>query len=91
MGGVSLSKQPTDRDIHTHAGMSTAPETIVAQHCGMKIFTISMVTDMAPLEYTEPDETTEHANNNIGAEVIKSANKYAERMKGLIGELVARI
>ena len=38
-------------------GMSTIPETIVAHHCGMKVFACSLITNMCVVEYGTGIET----------------------------------
>jgi len=32
-------------------GLSTLPETIIAHHCGMKVFACSLITNMCVVEY----------------------------------------
>ena len=38
-------------------GMSTIPETIVAHHCGMKVFACSLITNMCVVEYNTGIDT----------------------------------
>ena len=38
-------------------GMSTIPETIVAHHCGMKVFACSLITNTCVVEYGTGIET----------------------------------
>ena len=37
--------------------MSTIPETIVAHHCGMKVFACSLITNMCVVEYNTGIDT----------------------------------
>ena len=52
-------------------GMSTVPEVIVANHCGMKVVGISCITNMAagileqPLNHEEVIETSNQVKNNF--------------------------
>ena len=52
-------------------GMSTVPEVIVANHCGIKVVGISCLTNMAagileqPLNHEEVIETSNKVKNNF--------------------------
>jgi purine-nucleoside phosphorylase len=52
-------------------GMSTVPEVIAANHCGLKVLGISCITNMAsgitqrPLSHSEVIKTTEQANSRF--------------------------
>ena len=63
-------------------GMSTVPEVIVARHCGIKVFGVSIITNMGISD--TPVETTHE-------EVQEAANKaqplMTEIMKGMIERL----
>ncbi len=65
-------------------GMSTIPEVIVARHCGIPVFGMSVITNEAHDDYAE-----DYVND--GDDVVKEANAAAERMgilfKKLVGEL----
>lgn len=58
-------------------GMSTVPEAIVANYCGMEVFGISCITNMAagildqPLNHEEVIETTTRVRNNFSSLVRK--------------------
>lgn len=62
-------------------GMSTVPEVIVARHCGIKVFGISIITNIG-LSNVPVVATHE--------EVTEAANNVQPRMTKLIKEMVAR-
>lgn len=62
-------------------GMSTVPEVIVANHGGMKVFGVSVITDLGGKDVT--DVPTHE-------EVQKSAEEAQPRMMEIMKELVAR-
>lgn len=61
-------------------GMSTVPEVIVARHCGMEIFGMSIVTNQSA-------DLGEDCLNS-GADVVREANKAADKMSGLIERML---
>ena len=63
-------------------GMSTVPEVIVAHHCGIKTFGVSIITDLGGF-----DEAVEVSHE----EVQMAANKAQPIMTGLIREMVNRL
>jgi len=65
-------------------GMSTIPETIVAHHCGMKVFACSLITNMCVVEYGTGIETNHE-------EVIEVGKKRADDMKDFIAQMVIAI
>ncbi|MDR2084951.1 MAG: purine-nucleoside phosphorylase [Bacteroidales bacterium] len=64
-------------------GMSTVPEVIVARHCGMKVFGMSMITNAAAME--------DASVLNDGADVLYQADKEANRMEKIVREMIKRI
>ncbi len=62
-------------------GMSTVPEVIVARHCGIRVFGISVVTNVSNTENIE-------RNLNDGEDVVMQANKTAQWLSGLIEKMV---
>lgn len=63
-------------------GMSTVPEVIVARHGGMRVFAISVITDLG---ITDVPVVITHE------EVLEAANAAAPKMAGLVAQLVARM
>ena len=64
-------------------GMSTVPEVIVARHCGIRVFGMSVITNEG---YHFADDFVNDAND-----VIIAANKAAVIMSDLFTELIIRI
>jgi purine-nucleoside phosphorylase len=62
-------------------GMSTVPEVIVARHCGIRVFGISVITDLG-LEGVVVEVSHE--------EVQKAADEAQPRMTTIFKELVNR-
>ncbi len=65
-------------------GMSTVPEVIVARHCGIKCLGISVITD-------EAFGTREEGEVISGDEVVKAADKAADRMTALFRTVISRL
>ena len=63
-------------------GMSTVAEVIVARHGGMRVFAMSVITDLG---VTDVPITITHE------EVLEAANAAAPKMAGLVEELVKRL
>lgn len=63
-------------------GMSTVPEVIVARHAGMRVFAISVITDLG---VTDVPVIITHE------EVLEAANAAAPKMAALVEELVKRM
>ena len=62
-------------------GMSTVPEVIVACHCGIKVFGISVITDLGGFDV--PVEVSHE-------EVQKAANEAQPRMTEIFREIIKR-
>ena len=62
-------------------GMSTIPEVIVARHCGITVFGMSVVTNVA-----NTDNVSKVLND--GEDVVKQADKAADRMSELFAKLI---
>lgn len=64
-------------------GMSTVPEVIVARHCGIRVFGMSVITNEG---YHFADDFVNDAND-----VIEAANRAAEKMSILFSALIATL
>ena len=65
-------------------GMSTIPEVIVARHCGIRVFGMSVVTNK-----TNFNNVTD--NHNDGDDVVKSADAAAGNMCDLFTRLITSL
>lgn len=65
-------------------GMSTIPEVIVARHCGIRVFGMSVVTNIANFLNVEK-------NFNDGDDVVKQADAAAEKMADLLTRMIAEL
>ena len=65
------------------AGMSSVPEVIVARHCGMEIFGMSVITNQS-------NDLCEDCLNS-GEEVVLEANKAAKKMTALFCNIIAQL
>ena len=63
-------------------GMSTVPEVIVANHCGIKVFGVSVITDLG-VEGKIVEVSHE--------EVQKAADAAQPRMTSIMKELINRV
>ncbi len=63
-------------------GMSTVPEIIVARHAGLKVFAISVITDLG---VTDVPVKISHQ------EVLDAANAAAPKMAGLVDALIRKM
>ncbi|HNY11268.1 MAG TPA: purine-nucleoside phosphorylase [Candidatus Wallbacteria bacterium] len=62
-------------------GMSTVPEVIVAKHEGMRVFGLSIITDLANNEVIEPVDL---------ARIIKTANAASLKLTQLFNEVMKK-
>ena len=63
-------------------GMSTVPETLVAAHCGMKVLSLSIVTDLCPADNLQPADIKE---------IIATAETAEPKLRELVTEYLARL
>ena len=86
VGGPSFETRAEYRYLRTigadAVGMSTVPEVIVAVHGGMKVFAVSVITDLG---IREEDNAITHE------EVLEAAGAAAPRVSGLFGELAREL
>lgn len=65
-------------------GMSTIPEVIVARHCGLKVFGMSVITNECNTENLE-------RNYNDGDDVVKQADIAATKLTNLFRNIISRL
>lgn len=63
-------------------GMSTVPEVIVANHCGLRTFAISVVTDECDPDHLEPVDVPE---------IIRVAKETEPKLTRILSRLVSQI
>ena len=63
-------------------GMSTVPEVIVARHCGLPVFAMSIITDLGGKDI---------AVQVTHEEVINAANVAEPKMTAILKELLKRM
>ncbi|XP_060533933.1 purine nucleoside phosphorylase-like [Cylas formicarius] len=64
-------------------GMSTIPEVLVAKHCDMTVFGISLITNKCIASYDVEDEPNHE-------EVLRAVTQSSERLKQFVSGIVAK-
>lgn len=65
-------------------GMSTVHEVIVARHCGMRVFALSLITNQVVMDY----DSEERANHE---EVLQVGRQRAAQLERLVSTMVTKI
>ncbi|XP_068164941.1 purine nucleoside phosphorylase 5a [Antennarius striatus] len=88
LGGPSFETIAECRMLHRlgadAVGMSTVHEVIVARHCGMRVFALSLITNQAVMDY----DSQEKANHE---EVLQTGKQRAEQLEKLVTTMVTRM
>lgn len=66
-------------------GMSTAPETVVARHCGMRVLGVSLVTNMVIMDNDVTSDGPTHE------EVMETADRRSKDLQKLVARVVEKI
>ena len=72
--------------LHFCPGMSSCPEAIVAKHCGMRVFGLSLVTNRCVMEV---DMTEEDGPNH--EEVLETGKLRQDALQELVAKVVERM
>ena len=65
-------------------GMSTVPEVLVARHCGIRVFGMSVITNVSNVDNAS-------TVLNDGDDVVRAADAAADRMSTLFRQLIAAL
>ncbi|XP_051567996.1 purine nucleoside phosphorylase-like isoform X1 [Myxocyprinus asiaticus] len=88
LGGPSFETIAECRMLHKlgadAVGMSTVHEVIVARHCGMRVFALSLITNKAVMDY----DSEEKANHE---EVLQTGKQRAVQLERLVSTIVTRL
>ncbi|KYO48193.1 hypothetical protein Y1Q_0009422 [Alligator mississippiensis] len=64
--------------------MSTAPEVVVAKHCGLRVFGLSLITNTVVRDYDSEDSASHEA-------VLEASQARAAALQTLVTQLVGSI
>ncbi|KAK6291891.1 hypothetical protein J4Q44_G00376760 [Coregonus suidteri] len=88
LGGPSFETIAECRMLHKlgadAVGMSTVHEVIVARHCGMRVFALSLISNKSVMDY----DSEEKANHK---EVLETAQHRAIQLQKLVSTMVTRM
>uniref|UniRef100_A0A8C8EL12 Purine nucleoside phosphorylase n=1 Tax=Oncorhynchus tshawytscha TaxID=74940 RepID=A0A8C8EL12_ONCTS len=88
LGGPSFETIAECRMLHKlgadAVGMSTVHEVIVARHCGMRVFALSLITNKAVMDY----DSEEKANHK---EVLETGQHRSIQLQKLVSTMVTRM
>ncbi|GFS06597.1 purine nucleoside phosphorylase [Elysia marginata] len=65
-------------------GMSTVPEVLVAKHCGMRVFGMSLITNVVIMEF-DSEATANHE------EVLETGRQRSKYMQKLIATIIEKL
>ncbi|XP_065913782.1 purine nucleoside phosphorylase-like [Dysidea avara] len=66
-------------------GMSTAPEVVVAVHCGMKVLGLSLITNMVVMDIDTEDVEPNHE------EVLETSKRRAQDMQQIVKKVITKM
>ncbi|XP_048352379.1 purine nucleoside phosphorylase-like [Sphaerodactylus townsendi] len=88
VGGPNFESVAEARLLHSlgadAVGMSTAAEVVVARHCGLRVFGLSLITNKVAKEY----EAQEHVDH---LRVLEVSQRRVSTLQRLLAELVGRL
>uniref|UniRef100_A0A672TGP6 purine-nucleoside phosphorylase n=1 Tax=Strigops habroptila TaxID=2489341 RepID=A0A672TGP6_STRHB len=67
-------------------GMSTLPEVIVARHCGLQFFGISVTTNRVVMSYDNHEKANHKKALHISVVRAEALQKLVTRLLGKVGE-----
>ncbi|XP_041078375.1 purine nucleoside phosphorylase-like [Polyodon spathula] len=65
-------------------GMSTVPEVILARHCGLRVFSLSLITNKVVMNYNSHEKVNHE-------DVLRTSKLQAEDLQNLVICLVAKL
>ena len=66
--------------------MSTCPEAVVAAHCGMKVFGMSLVTNQCVVDYDDERAANHEEVLQTGKERSKDIQNFIIKLIGMLPE-----
>lgn len=65
-------------------GMSTVPEVVIARHCGVRVFGLSLITNKVVTDYDSREKTNHE-------EVLETTRIRTEDLQKIVSHLVKNI